>query len=121
MRVRAGAAHAGGRDVDQAGVYLPQFLRPQAQAVHHAGRVILHQHVGIRRQIARDRHSVGVFQVQHDGAFCLAEDGVQFGGSAGIAFAGGLDFYDVGACGGQVAGDGGAGDDPAEVQDADAG
>ena len=49
MPVRAGAAEAGQRAIDQAGVLLAQIVVAEAEPLHRAGREVLDQHVGARR------------------------------------------------------------------------
>ena len=69
------------------------------------------------RQVDADRR----FQVENDGALCLAENRVQFGGAAGVATTRRFDLDDVGAHRGPIPGRGRSRDDPAEIEHPHAG
>ena len=75
----------------------------------------------LRGKRARDLDRLRLLQVEDDAALRLAEHRVQLGGAAGIAAARRLDLDDFGAHRSEIARRRRAGDDPAEIEHANAG
>ena len=66
-----GAVLAVARDaaVDQPRIDRGHRLVADAEPVLHIGAIVLHQHVGLRRELLQDRYPVGRFQIERDAAF----------------------------------------------------
>ena len=121
--VRAVAGAAGD---DQARIDGAQRVPRQAEPVHDAGPVVLHQHVGIARQAQQRLPVFPCLQVQHDAALAGVEHG-EGHARAGLARALAqllalrrLHLHHVRAGHGQQEGGVGAVVDLGEVEDADA-
>ena len=67
LSVGADLAVGGDGAVDEAGVELLQGFIPQAQAIHDAGAVALHQDVRVRDHLFEDRNGFRILQVQYQG------------------------------------------------------
>ncbi len=121
MRLRPGPPEAGGRDIEQIGVEGLQLVGAEAQPVHDTRSEIFDHYVAARGERPRDRDRFRLLQVEHDTSFRLAENRVQLGGTAGVAASGRLDLQDLRAHRREIARRRRARDDPAEIENADAG
>ena len=120
-------AEAGDRAIDQAGVQRRQDLVVDTQAAHHAGAVILDQHVGGHDQAVQHLASAGAAEVDADGALAAVESG-EAGRrvsarpqSEWVAGTGRLDFHHVGAERRQQHAGVRSGDEGGDLDDAHAG
>src|SRR5580700_8666536 len=116
VRLRSGASQTGGRDIDQIWIDRLQGVRAEAKPIHDPSREILDQHIGFGGQRASDPNRFRRFEVEHDAAFCLAEDGVQLRPSTGVAAAWRLDLDDFSAHRREIARRRRPGDYPAEIE-----
>src|SRR5207249_9789293 len=62
--VRDALAEAGDAAIDQAGVDRPQRLVVDAQTLFHARAVVLHDDVGVTRELLEDRHPLRIPEVE---------------------------------------------------------
>ncbi len=118
------AAIAGGGGVDQPRVLRPEQRGAEAEPVHHAGREILHQHVGLGRQAAQQVAPGLRLQVEAERALAGAERGegqheAAIGAAPQVLAAGRLDLDHLGAAGRQQEGGIGPVVDLREVEDGD--
>src|SRR5271156_3125664 len=119
--LRPGSPEAGGRDIEQMRVDRLQVVGAETQPVHDAGREVFDDDVGPRGERPRDRHRLRLLQVEDDALFRLAENRVQLRDAAGVAAAGRLYLEDFGAHRREITRRRRAGDDPAEIENANAG
>ena len=118
---RSGSPETGGRDTEQIRVEGLQVVGAEAQPVHNPRSEVFDDNVGARGERPCDRDRFRLLEVEDDAAFRLAENRMQFGGAARVAAAGRLDLDDFGAHRREIARRRRAGDDPAEIEDANAG
>ena len=104
VAIRTREAETGRGSIDHARIDFVQHREPDAQPVHHAGRVILHQCVGFQHQLAQDFLAFVGLQVQRDAALVGVQHRHRHGcflagrGHQPQAFAAGrLDFDHIGA------------------------
>ena len=116
------------RRVDHVGVERADGLVAEPDAIHHARSVVLHDHVGLRRQLRHDRDALGLLQVERDRPLAAVAREVQRAHavdrhadpSTEVADAGPFDLHHVGALVGDERGRVGTGQRDREVEDADA-
>ncbi|GBD12969.1 hypothetical protein HRbin24_00990 [bacterium HR24] len=129
VAIGARLPEAGGGGVDEARVALRQHVVAQTQALHSAGREVLHHHIGLLDQPQKEVSAGGALQVDADAALAPVhreEVGglvVQVGarGAGHVAVGRALDLDDVGAQVAQHHAGERPSQDPGEVQDADTG
>src|SRR5205085_347616 len=118
--VRPGMPEPGRRQHDEARVHRFEHVPAEAHALDDAGRVVLDDHIALRRQLLRESEAALGADVQRERALRLIEEGLRRAAAGWVRTAAALDLDHVCAHQAEDAGAGGAGDDPAEVQHTDA-
>ena len=123
----AGLAEARDAHIDQPGIERAQRRGPDAQALGHAGAEVLDHHIHLLRQFMHHGHGLRMLEVQHQALLVAVHHreqralAVPHGAYGAVVVAlGRLHLDHFGAQVGQQGRGHGAGQDPCEVQDADA-
>ena len=72
-RVFPGLAEAGHGSVYEPGIFRLQDIPAHAQPIHYAGEEVFHQNIRPATKLPEHIHSLGIFEVQRDGALAAIQ------------------------------------------------